>query len=216
MTIHHHPDDAILTGFTAGTLDLGQHVAVATHLVACPRCRAWAHSLEQVGGAVLAELPPAGMSADALVRLEARLGAQAPTILPSLPEAPPTLDLPGLPGFVRRYRAEPWKGVAPHVSIRPIHLPEPSESRVFLLRSGPGTRMLRHTHTGIEMTCVLTGAFDHEGGHFGPGDFDLGDESVDHRPAVDADAPCVCLVAMNGDLRLDGILGRIMQPFLRL
>jgi putative transcriptional regulator len=76
--------------------------------------------------------------------------------------------------------------------------------------------MLEHSHTGIEMTCVLKGAFSHEGGHFGPGDFDLGDETVNHRPVVDAREECVCLVAMVGDLRLSGLIGRIVQPFVRL
>ena len=76
--------------------------------------------------------------------------------------------------------------------------------------------MLEHAHTGFEMTCVLSGAFSQGGGHFGPGDFDLGDETVDHEPVVDSGQDCVCLVAMQGDLRLHGLLGRIMQPFVRL
>jgi putative transcriptional regulator len=87
---------------------------------------------------------------------------------------------------------------------------------VFLLRSGPGTRMLEHAHTGFEMTCVLSGAFSQAGAHFGPGDFDLGDETVDHEPVVDKGQDCICLVAMQGNLRLKGLLGRIVQPFVRL
>jgi putative transcriptional regulator len=39
---------------------------------------------------------------------------------------------------------------------------------------------------------------------------------VDHEPVVDSGQDCVCLVAMQGDLRLNGLLGRIMQPFVRL
>jgi putative transcriptional regulator len=35
------------------------------------------------------------------------------------------------------------------------------------------------------MTCVLSGSFSHEGGHYGPGDFDLGDETMDHQVLVD-------------------------------
>ena len=76
--------------------------------------------------------------------------------------------------------------------------------------------MLEHTHTGVELTCVLTGSFSHEGGHFGPGDFDFGDDSLDHQPLVGGEADCVCLVAMTGDLKLKGWLGRAIQPFLRL
>ena len=40
MTIEHHPDDSMLLAFAAGTLDHGQHAAIATHLVSCPHCRA--------------------------------------------------------------------------------------------------------------------------------------------------------------------------------
>ena len=54
---------------------------------------------------------------------------------------------------------------------------------------------LEHTHTGKELTCVLKGTFSHQGGRYGPGDFDFGDEAVDHRPIVGAEEPCLCLVA---------------------
>ena len=86
----------------------------------------------------------------------------------------------------------------------------------FLLMAEPGTRMLEHTHSEIELTCVLKGSFSHEGGRFGPGDFDLGDETIDHQPVVGSDMPCVCLVAMSGKLRINGILGKLIEPFIRL
>ncbi len=215
MTIQHHPDDAMLAAFAAGTLDLGQHVAIATHLASCPHCRGFIQAMEHVGGSVLAGLPPAAMSDDALARVEARLH-EPDRPRRAAPVVAPDLGLPGLPAFVRRYPVGSWQWIAPRVHLRPITLPEPSKTRVFLLRSGPGTRMLEHSHTGIEMTCVLKGAFSHDGGHFGPGDFDLGDETVNHRPVVDEREDCVCLVAMQGDLRLNGLIGRIMQPFVRL
>ena len=85
-----------------------------------------------------------------------------------------------------------------------------------MLKSGPGTKMLQHTHTGVEMTCVLSGAFRQDGSRYGPGDFDLGDETINHQPIVEGGQDCICLVAMQGELRLNGLLGRIMQPFVRL
>ena len=216
MSIEHHPTDSMLAAFAAGTLDHGQHVAIATHLVSCPQCRAFMHSMEQVGGAVLASLPPAAMSNGALAAVEARLNEPilpaAVGITPTVPET----EVPGLPKFVRRYRFGNWKWIAPSVQLRPIALPYESDTRVFLLKSGPGTKMLEHAHTGFEMTCVLSGAFSQGGAHFGPGDFDLGDETVNHEPVVDSGQDCVCLVAMQGELRLKGLLGRIMQPFVRL
>lgn len=214
MSIEHHPSEELLAAFAAGTLDHGQHVAVATHLVACSQCRSFVRSMEQVGGAVLTSLPPATLSNGALAAAQARLSepvrSSAPQMAPLLPE------VPGLPNFVRRYQFGNWKWIAPSVHLRPISLPHDSDTRVFLLRSGPGTRMLPHTHTGFEMTCVLSGAFQEGAGHFGPGDFDLGDASMNHEPRVDPGQDCVCLVAMQGDLRLRGLIGRIVQPFVRL
>lgn len=216
MSILHHPNDEILAAFAAGVLDLGQHVAIATHLVSCRQCRSFIRVMEQVGGALLTGLSPTPMSSGALTRAEARLSE------PTLPLAAPqtaegsAYDVPGLPDFVRRYRFERWKWIAPSVHWRRIVLPEASETRVFLLKSGPGTKMLEHSHSEIEMTCVLSGAFRHDGGHYQPGDFDLGDERVDHKPVVDASEDCICLVAMRGELRLKGAIGRLIQPFVRL
>ena len=216
MTIQHHPDDSMLAAFAAGTLDLGQHIAVATHLVSCPQCRGWVRSMEQIGGAVLMSLPPAPLSSGALARVEARLNEPCGPVKIETAAAVSEVAIAGLPKFVRRYPFRDWQWIAPRVHLRPLALPESSNTRVFLLRSGPGTKMLEHSHTGTEMTCVLSGAFSHDGGHFGPGDFDLGDEAVDHRVVVDAGEDCICLVAMQGELRLNGLLGRLVQPFVRL
>lgn len=216
MSIEHHPTNEMLAAFAAGTLDHGQHIAIATHLLACRQCKEFVRSMEQVGGAVLSELPPATMSNRALAEAEARLNeTKKPTAAPIIPALAES-EVPGLPKFVRRYRFGTWKWIAPSVHLRPIELPYASETRVFLLKSGPGTKMLRHTHTGIEMTCVLAGAFRQDGAHYGPGDFDLGDETIDHRPMVEQGQDCICLVAMQGDLQLKGLIGRMVQPFIRL
>lgn len=215
--IHHHPPDELLTAFAAGTLDLGQHVVVATHLVGCPHCRAMVRAMEQVGGAMLDRLPPAEMSRGAFAAVEARLGGIiAGADRPPAQYAAGFRDISGLPPFVRGYPDHGWKWIAPKVHLRPVALPEPSATRVFLLRSKPGTKMVEHTHTGIELTCVLSGSFVHEGGHFGPGDFDFGDGSHDHEVRIDSAEDCICLVAMQGDLKLHGVIGRLLQPLIRM
>jgi putative transcriptional regulator len=196
-------------------LDLGQHVAMATHLVGCPHCRAMVRAMEHVGGAMLVGLPPAEMSKGAFAAVEARLDDVAVAARPARGAAE-RADLPGLPRFVRDYPAGSWKWIAPKVHLRPIQLPESSETRVFLLRSRPGTKMIEHTHTGLEMTCVLSGSFVHAGGHFGPGDFDLGDGTVDHEVVVNSTEDCICLIAMQGDLKLNGMIGRLLQPLIRM
>ena len=206
----------MLAAFAAGTLDHGQHVAIATHLVSCPQCRAFMRSMEQVGGAVLTSLPPAAMSSDALAQVEARLDEPRPRPPPA--PQPPTVsetEMPGLPQFVRRYSSEIGSGSRRRCMCGQSCCRSQRYAGVSA-RSGPGTRMLQHTHTGIEMTCVLSGAFSQDGGRFGPGDFDLGDDTIDHQPVVDAGEDCICLVAMQGELRLKGLIGRMVQPFVRL
>ena len=217
MTVRHHPPGELLTAFAAGLLDLGQHVAIATHLVGCPHCRATVRDMEYVGGAVLSALPQTAMSAGAIAAVQARLDGLVPASAPKPEHASRGLnDVPGLPAFVRDYPAAPWKWIAPKVHLRSIQLPNVSATRVFLLRSRPGTRMIEHTHTGFEMSCVLSGSFAHAGGHFGPGDFDLGDGSDDHEIMIDSAEDCICLVAMQGDLKLNGMIGRLLQPLVRM
>lgn len=217
MTIQHHPVDELLTAFAAGTLDLGQHIVVATHLTRCSCCRDAMRLMEYVGGAVLAGLTPTPMSGDAFTRVEARLRQPVAREARGERTEPGALDdMPGLPAFVRRYPIAPWKWIGPGVRLRPIRLPAESDTRVFLLKSAPGTRMLEHTHIGTEMTCVLTGSFSHDAGKYSPGDFDIGDENINHNVRVGPEEDCVCLVAMRGKLRLAGIIGTLIQPFVRL
>ncbi|RBP09827.1 ChrR-like anti-ECFsigma factor [Roseiarcus fermentans] len=214
MTIEHHPDESMLAAYAAGVIDLGQRIALATHLHVCARCRDFVRAMERAGGVFLEDAEPRPMSADALGRTLARLDEPPPPPSPAAAEAP---DAPiELPAFVRRYAFGPWRFVAPRVRMRPIRLPEPGPTRVFLLKSAPNTALLEHAHTALEMTCVLSGAFRHDGGRYGPGDFDLGDDTVRHRPTVEDGEDCVSLVAMQGDLRWKGVWGRLAQPFIRL
>lgn len=216
MSIDHHPSEEILATYAAGALDLGQHVAIATHLMSCAQCRNWARSMERVGGALLAEAAPALLAEGALDRALARLDEPAPMMTPAAKAGEIGNLPPGLPKFVKSYPFGAWRWVAPRVSLRPIILPEPGPTRVFLLKSAANTGMLPHAHTGIEMTCVLTGAFSHEGGRYGPGDFDFGDESVHHEPRVEAGEDCVCLVAMQGELQWSGLVGWLAHLFVRV
>ena len=120
MTIQHHPSDELLTAFAAGTLDQGQHVAIATHLLGCSHCRGWMHAMEHVGGKVLADLAPTAMSRDAFARIEARLHEPVQATKPAARSVRASLDdVAGLPAFVRRYPAGPWKWIAPRVHLRP-------------------------------------------------------------------------------------------------
>jgi len=51
---------------------------------------------------------------------------------------------------------------------------------------------------------------------YGPGDFDEVDESIEHYQVVEEGETCIAVVAMQGDIRLQGWIGRLLQPFIRL
>jgi putative transcriptional regulator len=214
MTIAHHPGEELLAAFAAGSLDLGQRVAIATHLVACASCRDWVRAMEQVGGALIAGTAPAALADGALAHALGRLDEPAP---PTAPARPLTEDAPqDLPRFVRAYEFGPWCRIAPRIDMRPIRLPDPGSTRVFLLKAAGGTKLIEHSHTGLEMTCVLTGAFRRDGQSYGPGDFDFGDGDVSHAPRIEVGEDCVSLIALQGELRWSGLIGRLIQPFVRL
>lgn len=216
MTIEHHPPEEFLASFATGRLDRAEHIVIAAHVSMCARCRRFVAAFERLGGAAFEAAEPVPLAAGAFDAVMARSGGgEAAAPAPAVPR-PRRAEDAGLPKVLDRYDIGQVRRIAPGLSMRPIVIPGAGRSRAFLLRSEPGTRMLEHTHTETELTCVLQGSFSHEGGRFGPGDFDLGDGTIDHRPIVGADMPCVCLVAMSGKLRINGLLGKLIEPFIRL
>ncbi|CCE03279.1 ChrR family anti-sigma-E factor [Bradyrhizobium sp. STM 3809] len=216
MTISHHPPEDLLADYATGALDEAERLVVGVHVAECGRCRRFVRAIEQLAGASLAQVEPVAMRADAFDAVMARIDRrpQPARQVSAIAEIDP--ELADLPEMVKRYKIGKRRRVAPGISMRPIMLSGDGKSRAFLLRSEPGARMLEHTHSGNELTCVLKGSFSHLGGYYGPGDFDYGDDEVDHRPVVGDEGPCVCLVAMTGDLRMHGLLGRLISPFVRL
>lgn len=207
--IQHHPKDTTLAEFAAGTLNEARSLIVATHLTMCSHCRGLVRGLEHVGGTMLDETVPIPMAADAhgaldRFRADAASSAEASHIVAS-----PELHL-------ARYELGPWRWVGPGVYRRSVSVPDQDGTRAFMLKAAPGTRLPSHRHAGTELTCILEGAFIHQGGRFGAGDCDDAEGDVEHTPFIEHGADCVCLVAMQGTLRLNGLIGRLLQPFVRL
>jgi putative transcriptional regulator len=215
MTISQHPSDDTLAAFAAGHLDPGRSVVVAAHVDMCGNCRGWVRALESAGGVLLSGLAPTPTVEGALARVLARVDRGEKPVEASAQRSAPA-DLPMLPAAARSYPIGRWQWMGPGIRWRPIEVPHETGARVFLLKAAAGTTMPHHTHTGTELTLVLRGAFAHDGGYFGPGDLDEADNTVEHQPMVTAGEECICLVAMEGKLRLLGLVGRLMQPFVRI
>lgn len=215
MTISHHPPEELLLGFAKGALSDAEHLVIGVHVAGCRSCSRLVLAMEELAAACLEDTGPAPMAADAFDAIIGRLDAPVAREARA-PQATIRGDMAELPKLLHGRKIGKRRRVAPGVSMRPIEVSGTENVRAFLLESAAGTHMLEHTHTGRELTCVLKGSFSHEGGRYGPGDFDYGDDDTDHRPTVGNEGPCLCLVAMSGGLRINGLLGRLISPFVRL
>jgi len=209
MSIIHHPSDQALGAFAAGTLDEGRALVVATHVATCPACRKTVRAFERIGGAALEDVQPAALAADALENTLAALSAADA----SAGQAEPASS--DVPAPLSHYRLGGWRWIGPGIYWRPVGVPRESGTRVFMLKAAPGTKLPDHSHSGPEWTCVLQGAFRHQLGRYGVGDFDEADAEVAHQPVVDGDVECICVVALQGEIQLSSWLGRLIQPFVR-
>lgn len=212
MTALRLPSEERLLAYAAGTLSLPESVVVATHLALRPRTARWVDHLQVVGGEVLETLEPAPVADDLLARTLASLSSTEEDSLP--PE--PANDMAELPEPLRRYELGPWRWIGPDMHMRDVHAPRDGDCRVILLRIGSGRTTPVHTHDGVELTCVISGAYETDEARFGPGDFEEADGEVHHRPRTVSAEPCLCVVALDGQIRLDGWIGRVLQPFVRL
>jgi putative transcriptional regulator len=209
----HHPSDGTLAAYAAGTLDAGRRLVVATHLSLCRECRQAALAFEHLGGTLLEASIPTAMAPDALSRALERL---------ETPEAARTaakISLPSpneLPRPLAAHDLGPWRWIGRGVQWRSVSVPVENDIRVFMLRAEPGTRLPHHRHEGVEWTCILKGAYRHDLGRYGAGDFDEADDTMEHKPVVEDGVPCICLVALQGNIQLQGWIGRLLQPLVRI
>jgi putative transcriptional regulator len=212
MNPAHNPSEERLLAYAAGTLSPPEAVVVAAHLALRPANSAWVKRLQALGGEFLDQAQPSALSQDALERAMARIETDAGEVR----TAPPLNDMPELPEPLRNYALGPWRWIGPGIRARDVHAPRDGDCRVILLKIDPGRETPRHTHCGVELTCVLSGAYATETAQFDVGDLEEADEAVLHQPRVVSDEPCLCVVALDGQIQLDGWLGRLIGPFIRL
>ena len=102
---------------------------------------------------------------------------------------------------------------AVRVAVFDVKLPASARGQLKLLRIGAGRAMPEHGHGGEEITMVLMGAYVDHMGRFAAGDVADLDEDIEHRPVVEQDGDCICLVATERPTRFKSLAARIMQPF---
>lgn len=230
--------DAFLMDYAAGTCTEAVALAVASHLTLCPQARRRLAAFEGMGGALLDDLEPVAMADGALDAVMDRLdmddaaaaGAAAQADDGECvcgcggecggsgepPKAKAALGRPLPAPLAARLPADvndlPWRPVMRGLEEFDIDV---AGAKAKLLRIKGGMTMPQHTHSGTEMTLVLSGGFSDERGHFLRGDIAVTDRDVDHRPVADEGEDCICLTVTDAPLRLTGPIGRFLNPFVR-
>ncbi|HUO22502.1 MAG TPA: ChrR family anti-sigma-E factor [Caulobacteraceae bacterium] len=216
MTLQHHPSELILTAYASGALADGPGLGVAMHLEHCAQCRAAVAAMEAVGGSLLDALDDAAMDGLALDQIMARIERPAPATRRAEPASDRRdLGIDVLPRALQGRRIGPRRFVAPNLWVAHVHSNKPDGWRTYLLHAAPGQGLLEHGHKGAELTTVLTGAFRDETGVYCAGDFIECDSEVEHRPMVEGDQACLCLITAEGSVEVRG-LGRLLQPYLQV
>lgn len=216
MTVRHHPSQEILAAYASGALADGPSLVAAVHLEACAKCRRAVAQFEAVGGALIEDIPAVDMAPLALDEALARI--ERPARRPAARGAKHDrrgLAAGRLPQALGGRRIGVRRFVAPGLWVAHVRSHTPDHWRTYLLHAGKGASLLRHGHQGAELTTVIYGAFRDETGLYGPGDFAEADEALNHRPAVDGDGPCLCLISAKGGVRALG-LARLLQPLLQV
>jgi putative transcriptional regulator len=206
LTIHAHPDDAMLARWASGALRPGFDLVVGAHLEACSACRAKVRGFEAAAGELLTEVPETALADDALARALARLEREPkPFAANAEPAAGKLLD---------RLPRKSTRWLAPGTWVQPIDVDHLPGDRVYLLRVAGGLTGLDHGHTGIECTTVLSGALQDGDEVLRAGDFSAHGPELRHRPkALKEDGGCLCLIATEGGVRVGDWLGRMIAAW---
>lgn len=214
MGTKHTLNDALLTGYAAGTLPEAFDLVVATHLSLNDESRAALGAYEAVGGCLLEEAPAADVGSEALAATLARIKSSPPRERAAPPASSGVFPAPlraYVGGDVDAVRWRPLGG-----GVRQALLPTSGPARARLLYIPPGVAVPDHGHRGIELTLVLQGAFSDEVDRFERGDIEIADESLEHQPVADPGEPCICLAATDAPLRFRGLVPRLLQPLFRI
>ena len=205
--IRHHLTDDFLMGYAAGVMPEAFSLVAASHVSLCDTCRARLGAFEAVGGAVL----EAGVG-EILGGVEACLARKVVSAVPSrrngvLPG--PLVDYVG--GGVEAVK---WRPLG--MGVRQAILPTAKSATARLLYIPAGQAVPHHGHRGTELTLVLQGAFRDATDRFGPGDLEIADQALEHKPVAEPGAACICLAATDAPLRFLGLVPRLLQPLFRI
>jgi putative transcriptional regulator len=210
--IKHHLSKELLLAYSAGQLEEGFSLAIATHISMCDQCRAELESMDAMGGAIFENLDPNEIDIDSFKKTMELIdqGVEQKTVNLNNKELPEPLA-----DYVGCDLADiDWRPIGMGVKQKILVNSEKVSARLLYIPAG--TAVPEHSHKGRELTLVLKGAFKDEIDHFGPGDVEFADGHTHHTPVASDDEDCICLAVTDAPLKFNKIIHKIAQPFLKI
>jgi putative transcriptional regulator len=191
---------AAMFDYSAGTLPPGPAFVVAAHLALQPRASKIIDMFDATGGTLFDALEPASIAPPAWL-YDDRL-SPAPVLER---EEAQTSDVAHMLATLDQGR---WKRNLAGMLVKPV-----PGVKAELLKLEAGRRVPHHGHHGLELTLVLSGAFDDGHGIYRRGDLVIHDEDSEHQPGATPGGDCICLISQTAPIRLDGPMGWLISRF---
>ena len=205
--------DALLLDYATGALSLPLEVLVETHLAMNEESAKTMNMLMKLGGVLLEDSDPVSLSEGALENvlkaIEQDEGKQPDTSKRKIDTDSALLPRP-IADYLPDRNDSAWRRIGIGLFECDVVF-DNDQGRAKFYRISPGTSIPSHTHTGTEVTLVLQGGFTDETGNYGAGDIAVQEEGGEHKPVADNDGECVVFAVNQGDIRLTGPIGRVLN-----
>tara|TARA_Y100000589_G_C27154609_1_gene630291 strand:- start:1142 stop:1807 length:666 start_codon:yes stop_codon:yes gene_type:complete len=204
--------DALLLDYATGALSRPLELLVETHLAMNEKSSRSMRMLMQLGGILLEDAEPISLSEDALQNVMAQLGQfdkDTDEMFAKINEHSEWLPHPIVSYLPKSDCKQSWRRAGIGIVETDIDFGE-EDGKAKIYRISSGTAVPIHTHTGAEVTLVLSGGFTDESGSYGPGDISIQEAGTEHKPIADDDGECMVLTVNEGEIKLTGPIGRVL------
>lgn len=212
-------DDAYLLDYVAGNLDGAEALVIACHVAMNADLQKRVATLETLAGSLLEECEDsASPSVDCLDKVFGKIEKDYGYSDIQLPRTKvcSVLPQPLTRALNQTIDEVEWKRLSRGIEYAPV-LKEVTNA-AYLLKVAPKTEIASHKHTKTELTLLLQGGLKDDGIDFYRGDLATAyaGEEFTHTPMTLGEQECICLVTNLDSIRLESLIGRTMQSFMRV
>lgn len=224
----------LMLDYINGSLPDPLQIMVASHVAMNKDAEADFQALSEIGGDILASDAPVALSGVDMDRLLDDLDS-IPQESGAFDDDETIVDLKAIYGRTRKVEGDyapvlpaplraqiggelesiEWRKVGG--GVKEFVLPVSEKGlKASLLWVEAGRKIPNHTHKGREYTLILGGAFVDGDTRLDRGDFVCNDGDDVHSPEADMDHGCLCYVVQDAPLKFKGLLGLLINPFLKV